>query len=216
MQGLNFDAVLAAIEKILEVPPESPGMAASLWPELDISFNRMLDATKVDSMKQGPLTKLLAKVSTAASRLKQSLTNAKITGPVREDWMRFAERDLVAFKDELLALKEFMVEEADFLRFVCLRAQLKDISGANPERLFSELHEAGAISERTWVLLMAQPNSWRNVRRNHELSKQLELISVWLLDLQEMRRELRAYGEARITTREKSSTDGGPDDVQKP
>lgn len=202
MQGLNFDAVRAAIEKILDSPTESPSAAATMWAEVDASLNLMFEATRMDRAKHGSLGKLLAGVKAAASRLRLSLSNAKASGPVREDWMRFARRDLLALKDELLALKEFMEEEADFLRFACLRAQLRCPGEAKPERLFRELHEAEAISERTWVLLMAQPNSWRKVRKDREISRQLELLSGWLLDLQEMRREPLSRG--------------GSDDVQKP
>ncbi|MDI6643331.1 MAG: hypothetical protein QMD95_04725 [Candidatus Hodarchaeaceae archaeon] len=187
-QGLTFEAVLEAVDRILELPPNDPGSAGGLWRKLDPMLEDMLEAAKLDGGHHKRMLKLMTPLRSAASELAQSLLNSKRGGPLRGDWVRFAERDLVKLKDELLALREFMVEETDFLRFACLRARLRELGGANPEKLFEELHEAGAISERTWVLLMAQPNSWRKALKDQELSRQLTRIAGWLLDLQEARR----------------------------
>lgn len=196
-QRLTFEAVLAAADSILELQPNDTGTESSLWRKLDPMLDRMLDAAKIDAARHMRLAEVLPPLRAAASELTQSLLNSKRGGPLRGDWVRFAERDLVRLKDELLALREFMIEEADFLRFACLRAQLRELGGTNPEKLFEELHEAGAISERTWVLLMAQPKSWRKALKDRELSEQLARISGWLLDLQETRRE--RVGEVRKT-----------------
>lgn len=196
-QGLTFEMVLAMVDGIIELPPKNPRSAGKLWRKLDPTLELMLGAAELDAAHHARMRELVTLLRAAASELNQSLLNSKQGGALRGDWVRFAERDLVKLKDELLALREFMVEETDFLRFACLRAQLRELGGANPEKLFEELHEAGAISERTWVLLMAQPNSWRKVLKNHELSKQLAQISGWLLDLQETRRE--RVGKVRKT-----------------
>jgi hypothetical protein len=188
---LTFDAVLAAVDGILELPLK-PDEANSSWLKLDRMLDRVLEATRVDPARHRHLSEVLSPLRAAASELARSLSNAKRGGPMRGDWMRLAERDLVKLKDELLALREFMVREADFLRLACLRAQLEGLGRINPEKLFEELHEAGAISERTWALLMAHPGSWQKALRDRELSRQLARISGWLFDLQELRRESRA------------------------
>jgi hypothetical protein len=185
---LTFDAVLAAVDGILELP-QDPSDANSLWQRLDPMLDRMLLAAKIDAVRHQRLSELLSIIRAAASELTQSLVNAKRGGYTRDDWMRFAERDLIRLKDELSALREFMIEEADFLRFTCLRTQLEGLGRIKPEKLFEELHEAGAISEHTWALLVAQLNSWRKALKDREISKQLVRISGWLLDLQEARRE---------------------------
>lgn len=185
---LTFDAVLAAVDGILELP-QKPDEANSHWLKLNQMLDQMLAATKVDSARHRRLSEVLSPLRAAASELARSLSNAKRGGPMRGDWMCFAERDLVRLKDELLALREFMLGEADFLRLACIRTQLEGLGRINPEKLFEELHEAGAISERTWALLMAQPNSWQKALRDRELSRQLARISGWLFDLQEARRE---------------------------
>jgi len=185
--GLTFDAVLAAVDGILEVP-QDPSRANSLWRKLDKMLEQMLFAAKIDAARHQRLSEVLSPIRTAASKLTQSLANAKRGGHMRSDWMRFAERDLIRLKDEISALREFMIKEADFLRFVCLQAQLEGLGRINIEKLFEELHEAGAISERTWALLMTRQNSWQKALKDRELSKQLARISGWLFDLQEARK----------------------------
>jgi hypothetical protein len=151
----------------------------------------LLCTTKFDAARHGRLAELGVSLKAAAAKFLQSLLNARHGGPLRGDWVRFAERDFIKLKDEVLALREFLVEEADFLKFACLRARLRNLSKLNPEKLFEELYEERAISERTWVLLMAQPNSWRKALKDREVSGELARISGWLLDLQEVRRERR-------------------------
>lgn len=207
-QGLNFDAVLAGVDSILELSPKNPSTADLLWRKLDPKLDHMLGAAKIDEARHLRLVKVITSLRTAASGLAQSLINVKRGGPMRGDWLRFAEHDLTVLKDELLALREFMTEEADFLRFACLRAQIGELGGTKPEKLFEELHEAGAISERTWVLLMAQPNSWREALKDRELSKQLTQISAWLLDLQEVRKKREGFEKLKLT-------EGDPEDVRK-
>lgn len=183
---LTFDAVIAAVDGILELPID-PRNAAPIWKKLDSMLEKLLDVTKGDNTRHKRLLEVLYSVRGAASELMRSLSNVKRGGPTRVDWLRFAGRDLIKLKDELLVLREFMTREADLLRLACVRAQLKGHGRINPERLFEELHEAGAISERTWVLLMAQPDSWRKALKDRELFRQLVRISNRLLDLQEMR-----------------------------
>ncbi len=186
-QRAMFEAALGLINHILELPPNNPSSAHKPWQNLDPMLGEILSATKIDAVRHVCMTKLIVSLKAAASELIQSLLNSKQGGSLRGDWVRFTERDFIKLKDELLALREFFVGEADFLRFVCLRTQLKKLGEIDPEKLFKELREAGAISERTLVLLMAQPSSWRKLLKDREFSEQLVRIAGWLLDLQETR-----------------------------
>ena len=187
----TFEAVLAAVDRLLEVSPREVSSASELWPKLDNMFDGLLSAAKIDAARHGRLAELVASLKAAAAQFLQSLLNARRGGPLRDDWARFAERDFIKLKDEVLALREFLVEEVDFLKFACLRARLRNLGRVDPEKLFEELHEERAISERTWVLLMAQPNAWRKALKDREVSGELARMSSWLLDLQEARRERR-------------------------
>ena len=205
---LTYESLLADLDHILELPQKSLGTASSLLRKLDQNLERMLDSARIDEALRRSLFKMITPQRASAAELAQSLAKARRSGPMRGDWMRFAERDFAVLKDELLALREYMVSEADFLRFACLREQLGELGGARPEKLFEELHEAGAVSERTWVLLMAQPNSWREALKDRETSKQLAQISAWLLDLQEARRDREVFENLK-------TTGGASEDVRK-
>jgi len=185
---LTFEAVLTVVDRFLELPPQEVSSAGGLWPKLDNMLDWALHATKFDTPRHGRLAKLVASLKAAAAKFLQSLLNARRGGSLRDDWTRFAERDFIKLKDEILGLREFLVDEKDFLKFACLRARLRDLSRGDPEKLFNELHEGRAISERTWVLLMAQPNAWRKALKDRKISEELARISGWFLDLQETRR----------------------------
>lgn len=196
---LTLEAVLTAVDRLLELSPREVSSAGELWSKLDNILDGLLGAAKFDAARHGRLAELVASLKAAAAQFLQSMLNMRRGGPLRDDWTRFAERDFIKFKDEVLALREFLVGEADFLKFACLRARLRDLGRIDPEKLFEELHEERAISERTWVLLMAQPNAWQKALKNREVSGELARISSWLLDLQEARRERRCL--ARRTAR---------------
>jgi len=187
----TFEAILTAIDRLLELSPREVSSGGELWPKLDNMLDGLLGAAKFDAARHGRLAELVASLKAAAAQFLQSLLNVRCGGPLRDDWTRFAERDFIKFKDEVLALREFLVGEMDFLKFACLRARLRDLGRIDPEKLFEELHEERAISERTWVLLMTPPNAWQKALKNREVSGELARISGWLLDLQEARRERR-------------------------
>jgi len=143
---LTFEAVLTVVDRFLELPPQEVSSAGGLWPKLDNMLDWALHATKFDTPRHGRLAKLVASLKAAAAKFLQSLLNARRGGSLRDDWTRFAERDFIKLKDEILGLREFLVDEKDFLKFACLRARLRDLSRGDPEKLFNELHEGRAIS----------------------------------------------------------------------
>lgn len=183
------ESILDMLDKILESPPKNLHKASSRLKKFDRNIERLLDAAKIDENRRKALLGCVAPFRASYSALARSLGNAKRGGKMCSDWMRLAQRDFSVLKDDLLALREQIVGEADFLKFACLREQIGEIGGTDPKKLFEELHEAGAISERTWLLLMTRPGSWRDALKDREISKQLSQISSWLLDLQETRRK---------------------------
>ncbi len=185
---LTFKALLTVVDRFLELPPQEVSSAGGLWPKLDNMLDWALGATKFDTPHHGRLAELVTSLKAAAAKFLQSLLNARRGGSLHDDWTRFAKRDFIKLKDEVLALREFLVDEKDFLKFACLRARLRGLSRGDPEKLFKELYEARAISERTWVLLMTQPNTWRKALKDRKISEELAHISGWFLDLQEARR----------------------------
>ncbi len=206
---ITYESLLADLDGILELSPGGLPRAGSLLRKLDQDFERLLEAARIDEPRRQALFNALTPMRASAAQLARSLSNAKRGGPLRGDWLRLAQRDFTVLKDELLAVREHAVEEADFVRFACLREQVGELAGTNPSRLFEELHEVGAISERTWVLLMTQPGSWQEALKDKEMSGQLAQISSWLLDLQDARKKrergegMRESGDVRGNFQEK-------------
>ena len=192
---LTYETVLRAVDDLLELSSHRASSVGGLWQKLEEMLGGLLEAAEFDAARHGRLAELMNPLVGEATKLTQSLHNMSRSDPLRGDWARFAERDLLRLKDELLGLREFLVAEADFLKFACLRAKLRHPSIINPEKIFEELHRAGAISERTWVLLMAQPNTWRKALKDRETSQELSRISSWLIDLQEARRERKCLAK---------------------
>lgn len=177
------------VDEILELHPGAVQRAGELWKNLEGQLEILETAVRTDKPRHGRLLAITVRLRGSASKFTRSLACCKGGGPLRDDWVRFAERDLAEMKDELLALKEFLVEEAEFLKFALAKVQLLFSGKCDPERLFRELHEAGAVSERTWVLLMSYQGSWKKAVENSQVADELQQISRRLFDLQEVRVE---------------------------
>ncbi len=195
---ITYESLLEDMDRILESALGDLPKAGSRLCRLDQDFERLLNAAKIDEPRRRALSKALAPMRASAAQLTKSLSHAKRGGLLREDWLRLAQRDFTVLKDDLLAVREHLVEAADFVRFACLREQLGELAGTDPSKIFEELHGAEAISERTWLLLMTQPGSWQEALKDGEISKQLAHISSWLLDLQDARRRA-GRGTAKTT-----------------
>lgn len=206
---LSYENLLGAVDALLELSPRGVNFAEELWPKLDGLLDELMEAVKFDEAHHGHLAGIVAPIKAAAARFHQSLLNLGRKGPLRGDWARFAERDLVRLKDGLLALREFLVGEVDFFKFACLRAMLRKPGKVDPQKLFEELHDERAISERTWVLLMSQPNEWRKLLRDRGVAEELARISSWFLDLKEARRERKCLVSEAMRKRCLRNTAGG-------
>ncbi|MGQ9787731.1 MAG: hypothetical protein ACUVQM_00210 [Candidatus Hadarchaeaceae archaeon] len=188
VRELGFEFILANLDRILELNPNDLGKAARLLRRLDSNLERLLEAARIVDKHQSKLCKVVNLVRSSLARFFCSLANARDSGELRDDWIRFARNDFLQLKEDLMALREFLVENSDFIRLVCLRDHIDELAGTEPERLFEELHEAGVVSERTWVLLMSYPGCWRELLRKEEILKQISRLSAWLLELHEVRK----------------------------
>lgn len=188
---LTFWSILAALDRLVELDPNNLGTAARLLRRLDSDLERLLEAARIDEERRKNLFRIVASVRSSSTKLLRSLGNAKQNRQLRDDWLRFARNDFLELKEDLMALREHLVENADFFRLACLRDQIGELAGTEPEKIFVELHEAGVISERTWVLLMSYPGSWREMLRVGEISREITQLSAWLHELQEARKRRR-------------------------
>ncbi|MEM3421482.1 MAG: hypothetical protein QW835_01665 [Candidatus Hadarchaeum sp.] len=191
VRKLRVESILTALDEIVELNPGDLGKGSRLLRSLDWYLEQLLEAARIDEERRKGLFRMVTLVRSSSAKLFQSLGNAKQSGQLRGDWLRFAQHDFLKLKEDLIALREHLVENVDFFRLACLRDQIGELASTRPEKLFEELHEAGVISERTWVLLMSCPVSWREMLGDGEISKQISKLSAWLLELQEIRKRQR-------------------------
>jgi hypothetical protein len=178
------ERALELIDAFLKLPSDGFKVAEKLWTELTKSIQELEVAVKGDPERSNRLEKMVARLEASVSKLVRSASS--VSGPLREDWMRFAENDLEALKDELLALREFISAERGFLGRALRRTTLWKLGLVDPEHLFKELHQVGAISERTWILIMTHPKSLQEVK-DREVSGCLRRIAQLFFELQEVR-----------------------------
>ncbi|MGC8817400.1 MAG: hypothetical protein ACP5PX_06335, partial [Candidatus Hadarchaeum sp.] len=125
---LKFESLLADLDRILELSPDDFAKAARLMRKLDSDLERLLEAARIDEGHRKGLFKTVALVRSSAAKLFQSLGNAKGGGQFREDWRRFARNDFLELKEDLMALRELLVENADFFRIACLRERIGELA----------------------------------------------------------------------------------------
>jgi hypothetical protein len=131
------------------------------------------------------LNQLHAAVDQSASQLTQSMVNLRKDRRLRGDWVRFAKLDIIRLKDELLALREFLILNLDSFKPISPSIGVHSI---DLERLLEVLHKERAISERTFVMLtihLAQND--RSKPKNPKTIERISRISANLSDLHEIR-----------------------------
>jgi len=188
---LTFEDLLSAIDRFLELSPSNLNSAHARAVAVSNAADTFLNTHELDAQRHERLGELAASLNATVARLSQSMVNLKQKGALRADWTRFAQRDLIKLKDEVLALREFSVENAEQLKSARQRVRWK-LCDIDLRKLLEELHDEGAIGERTWVLFMSylsrDGNSWRKALKDRAIAERLVRVSGWLSDLQEIRR----------------------------
>ncbi len=183
-ENKSDERALALIDEILKLRHDRFSAAKKSWSELAELLKDFEIAARSDKRRANRLKKITFLLNNAASKFIRSVSAAN--GPLADDWRRLAKRDFENFKDELLGLQEFILAERDFLSKALLRANLWKLGEVDPERLFKELHEAGAISERTWAVLVSHPTSRRDLK-DRDASASLRRLAQLLVEIQEVR-----------------------------
>jgi hypothetical protein len=190
MKGRSkLDRLIQAIDDLVELPPsELP--SANERAAMIAKITEDLQNFKLDIELSERLRELTRSFNSAAARLSQSASNSK-SGPLRADWERLARRDLIAVKDEALALHEFLSRNYERLRSAIERAGAGGGPDIDLRKLVEELRGERAVRERTWVLFVGylgkSGRSWRRELQDGKVLEQLMRISSWLSDLKELR-----------------------------
>ncbi|MFH1821162.1 MAG: hypothetical protein ABH852_01795 [Methanobacteriota archaeon] len=94
----TFESLLADLDRILDLPQKSLDTTIPLLRKLDHYLEHMLDAARIDEARRRSLFKIMTPLRSSAAELAQSLAEVKSGGPMRGDWVRFAERDFAVLK----------------------------------------------------------------------------------------------------------------------
>ena len=182
----TFEDLLKDIDRLIKIPPTNFSTASERGEVICKSIKEFKDAIELDARQSGSLDRLLASVDRASKQLSQSVLNLREDRRLRCDWARFAQRDLIRLKDEILALQEFLVANANSFK---LGSKVGTKPNIDLEKLLKLLHDENAISECTFVMLTAHlaQNGWTKLK-DHKIIEQVSRISTHLSELREIRR----------------------------
>lgn len=135
----------------------------------------------------------LAGLDKQSSKLARSVLNSR-KGSLRLDWRRFARRDFDRLKDEVLALREFLILHRETIRKFLNRLEY----GADLAELVEAIYGEGALHQTTYVgltnsLVEASEEDIQEVM--DKSSERISRISRWASILHEVRRTEENVGQ---------------------
>lgn len=182
----TFENLLKDIDELINISPTDFSVASERGEAMCKSIKEFKDTIELDDRQRVSLDQLFASVDRANKQLTQSVLNLREDRRLRGDWARFAQRDLIRLKDEILALQEFLVANADLFKRSSRTIAKPNI---NLEKLIKLLQDENAISERTFVMVTAHfAQNGRAKLKDPKIIEQVSRISTYLSELHEMRR----------------------------
>jgi hypothetical protein len=181
----KLQGLIKEIDLLVKLSPSSFSASCKGSAKLCKSIREFREAIEPNVNQSDRLNQLHAAVDQAASQLMQSLINLRKDRRLRGDWARFAKRDLIRLKDELLALREFLIVNLNSFKQSSLSIGVHSV---DLERLLEVLQKERAISERTFVMLTAHlAQNGRFKPKDQKIIEQISRISAHLSELHEIR-----------------------------
>jgi hypothetical protein len=181
----KFQDLIKEIDSLIKLSPSSLSASHKASSKVCKGIREFRDAIDPSVTQSDRLDQLHAAVDQATSQLMRSMANARKDRRLREDWARFAKRDIIRLKDELLALREFLVVNSDSFKPI---SRSIGIDGVNLDTLLEDLQKEGAISERTFVMLTVHlARNGRSRSEDHKIIEQILHISTHLSELHKIR-----------------------------
>jgi hypothetical protein len=178
-----LEGLLKEIDGLIKLSPSNFSAAGRRGEAICKAIKEFRDAIEPDAGQRDSVNQLLGAVDRTAGQLVQSVLNLQKGGRLRGDWARFARRDLMRLKDEALALREFLVANAN-----SFKPSSRVRSSVDLEKLLEVLREDNAISERTFVMLAAHlAQNGRSELKDPAIIEQISRIHAHLSELHEIR-----------------------------
>lgn len=181
----KLQGLIKEIDWIVKLSPSSFSASCKSSANVCKAIREFRDAIEPNVNQSDRLNQLHAAVDQAACQLTQSLVNLRKDRRLSGDWARFAKRDLTRLKDELLALREFLLVNVNSFKPNSLSIELHSV---DLERLLEVLQKERAISERTFVMLTVHlAQNGRYKPKDPKIIEQISRISAHLSELHEIR-----------------------------
>jgi hypothetical protein len=181
----KLQGLIKEIDLIVKLSPSSFSASCKGSAKVCKAIREFREAIEPNVNQRDGLNKLYAAVDQSVSQLTQSLVNLRKDRRLRGDWARFAKRDIIRLKDELLALREFLVVNLNSFKPI---SPSIGVYSENLERLLEILQKERAISERTFVMLTTHlAQNGRSRPKDQKIIEQISRISVHLSELHEIR-----------------------------
>jgi hypothetical protein len=181
----KLQGLIKEIDLIVKLSPSSFSASCKGSAKVCKAIREFREAIEPNVNQSDGLNKLYAAVDQSVSQLTQSLVNLRKDRRLRGDWARFAKRDIIRLKDELLALREFLVVNLNSFKPI---SPSIGVYSENLERLLEILQKERAISERTFVMLTTHlAQNGRSRPKDQKIIEQISRISVHLSELHEIR-----------------------------
>lgn len=181
----KLQGLIKEIDLIVKLSPSSFSASCKGSAKVCKAIREFREAIEPNVNQRDGLNKLYAAVDQSVSQLTQSLVNLRKDRRLRGDWARFAKRDIIRLKDELLALREFLVVNLNSFKPI---SPSIGVYSENLERLLEILQKERAISERTFVMLTTHlAKNGRSRPKDQKIIEQISRISVHLSELHEIR-----------------------------
>jgi len=182
----TLEGLLKEIDGLVKLSSSNFSAAGKRGEAVCKAIKEFENVIEPNAPQRDSLNQLFAAVDCAAGKLTQSVLNLRKDRRLRGDWARFARRDLIRLKDGVLALREFLVANANSFKSSS-RASARP--SVDLEKLLEVLHEDNAISERTFVMLTAHlAQNGRSKPKDPAIIEQISRVSTYLSELHEIRR----------------------------
>ncbi|KXA94075.1 hypothetical protein AKJ65_05475 [candidate division MSBL1 archaeon SCGC-AAA259E19] len=183
-----LDEILMAIGEFLDLKTENVEKGDELGKEISKIADEIQELIVEEEFKK-KFHKITSRLKNYSTRLSRDVLNSE-KGPLNRDWEQFARQDLSRLKDEVLALKEFLIEHEAILR----KRQNERRYGLDFNELARRIKKEDSIDEITRSQF-ARASNELETEKIGEFKDTLLRISKWLFALKELKTEVENVGQ---------------------
>lgn len=181
----KLQVIIKEIDLLVKLSPSNFSASCKASARVCKGIKEFRDSVEPNADQSYRLNQLHAAVDQSASQLMQSMVNLRKDRRLHGDWARFAKLDIIRLKDELLALREFLIVNLNSFKPISRSIGMNSV---DLEILLEVLQKERAISERTFVMLTVHlAQNAQSKPEDPKIIEQISRISAHLSELHEIR-----------------------------